>query len=126
MGPYPPARDSRARYILTVVDHFTKLAEACPQPNKEATTMARDLVEQVFSRHRMPVQILSDQSYEVDSSLMREICRSYGIDKVMTTAYKPSTNGSVERFHRSLNSMLGKVVSDSQRGWVEQSLTSWP
>ena len=63
----------------------------------------------------MPVQILSEQGNEVDSPLMREICRSYGIDKVRTTAYKPSTNDAVERFHRSLNSMLGKVVSDSQR-----------
>ena len=66
------------------------------------------------------MQIRSDQGNEVDSSLMREICRSYGIDKVRTTAYKSSTNGAVERFHRSLNSMLGKVVSDSQRDWVER------
>ena len=26
--------DSRVRYILTVIDHFTKWAEACPLPNK--------------------------------------------------------------------------------------------
>jgi len=37
------------------------------------------------------------------------------IDKIRTTAYKPSTNGVVERFHRTLNSMLGKVISASQR-----------
>ena len=114
-----------ARFILAVVDHITKWAEACPLPNKEATMVVRALVEQVFFRHEMPVQILSDQGNEVDSSLMREICRSYGIDKVRTTAYNPSTNGAVERFHRSLNSMLGKVVSDSQRDWVER-LPSWP
>ena len=75
--------------------------------------MARALVEQIFSRHGMPVQNLSDQGNEVDSPLLREICRSYRIDKVRTTAYKPWTNGAVERFHRSLNSMLGKVMSDS-------------
>jgi len=43
----------------------------------------------------------------------------YGLDKLRTTAYKLSTNGVVERFHRALNSMLGKVVSDSQRDWDE-------
>ena len=79
--------------------------------------MARSLVEQVFFRHGMPVQILSDQGNEVDSTHMREICRSYGIEKVRATAYKPSP---VERFHRSLNSMLGKVVSGSQLNWVER------
>ena len=41
----------------------------------------------------------------------------YGTDKIRTTAFKPSTNGAVERFHRTLNSMLGKVVSQSQRDW---------
>jgi len=34
--------------------------------------------------------------------------------------FKPSTNGAVERFHRTLNSMLGKVVSESQRDWDEK------
>src|SRR5664279_236527 len=42
------------------------------------------------------------------------------IDKLRTTPYKPSTNGVVERFHRTLNSMLGKVVSDNQRDWDER------
>jgi len=42
------------------------------------------------------------------------------IDKVRTTAYKPSTNGVAERFHRTLNTMLGKVVSDSQRDWDDK------
>jgi len=42
------------------------------------------------------------------------------VDKLRTTPYKPSTNGVVERFHRTLNSMLGKVVSESQRDWEER------
>ena len=86
-GPHPPARHSRARYILTVVDHFTKQAHACPLPNKEVTTVARALAEQVFTRHGIPVQIRSDQGNEVDSSIMHETCRLYGVDKVRTTAY---------------------------------------
>jgi len=42
------------------------------------------------------------------------------IDKTRTKAYKPSTNGVVERFYRTLNSMLGKVVSESQRDWDDK------
>ena len=99
---------------------FHQVGRGVPSAQQGSHHGDRALVEQVFSRDGMPVQILSDQGNEVDSSLMREICRSYGFDKVRTTAYKPSTNGAVERFHRSLNSMLGKVVSDSQRDWVER------
>ena len=42
------------------------------------------------------------------------------IDKLRTSAYQPSTNGAVERFHRTLNTMMGKVVSQSQRDWDER------
>ena len=34
-----------------------------------------------------------------------------------TSPYKASTNGAVERFHRTLNAMLGRVVCESQRDW---------
>ena len=37
-----------------------------------------------------------------------------------TTAYQPSTNGAVERFHRTLNTMLGKVIKESQRDWDDR------
>src|SRR3989442_832292 len=50
---------------------------------------------------------------------MKEICRILEIDKIRTTAYKASTNGAVERFHRTLNSMLGKVISINQKNWDE-------
>jgi len=41
------------------------------------------------------------------------------IDKLGTSSYHASCNGSIERFHRTLNSILGKVVSDNQRDWDE-------
>jgi len=40
--------------------------------------------------------------------------------KLRCVAYKPSTNAVAERFHWTLNSMLGKVVSESQRDWDER------
>ena len=116
-GPHPSSRKTNHRYILTTVDHFTKWAEAWPLPNKEAMTVAMVLVEQIFNRYELPLQLLSDWGDEVDSSIMRRICELTGIDKLRTTAYKPSTNAAVERFHRTLNSMLGKVVETCQRDW---------
>ena len=45
---------------------------------------------------------------------------SPGHRKLRTTAYKPSTNGALERFHRTLNSMLAKVVEDHHRDWDDR------
>src|SRR5664279_3081097 len=65
----------------------------------------------------VPIALLSDNGNEVDSSIMREICRLLDIDKLRTTFCKASTNAAIERFHRTLNSMLGKVISEKQHDW---------
>jgi len=48
---------------------------------------------------------------------MNEVCRLLDIDKQRTTAYKASSNAAVKRFHRTLNSMMGRVVDEHQRDW---------
>jgi transposase InsO family protein len=118
-GKHP--KSSRGNeYILTVMDSFTKWAEAFPIRNHTAPTVARVLVQQVFSRFGTPRRILTDRGPEFESDLFKELCRWFDIDKVRTTAYQPSTNGMLERFHRTLNTMLAKVVCDNQRDWDER------
>jgi len=71
---------------------------------------AKVLVEQVFNRFGTPLSILSDRGKEVDGLIMNEVCSLFGVTKLHTTPYKPSTN-QVERFHRTMNSILAKTVS---------------
>jgi len=70
-------------------------------------------------RYGAPIQILTDQGRNFDGALFREFCQLLDIDKVRTSSYHPSGNGLIERFHRTLNTMLGKVVSDHQKDWDE-------
>jgi hypothetical protein len=107
------------KFILTLVDHFSKWAEAIPLPNHKAPTVARALMTHVFARFGAPRQLLTDRGTEFESELFSELMKLMGVDKLRTTAYKPSTNGTVERFHRTLNSLLGKTVSESHRDWDE-------
>ena len=115
-GPHPRSRRGSV-YIITCIEPFTNWAEAFPTPNKEASTVARIIVEQVICRYGCPIAILSDRGKEVDGQLITEICRCLDIDKLHTTSYKASTNAAVERFHRTLNSMMGRVVDEHQRHW---------
>jgi len=71
-------------WILTCTDSFTKWCEAFPLPNKEASTVARVLVEQVFCHHRTPLALLTDNGKEVDGRLMHEIYYLLDIDKQRT------------------------------------------
>jgi transposase InsO family protein len=117
-GPHRVSRSNNV-YILTVVDNFSKWAEGIPLRNKEAVTVARALMDVVFARFGLPLELLSDNGKEFDNQMLKEVCRLLGVDKLRTTVYKASTNGAVERFHRTLNSMLGKVVSIHQKDWDE-------
>ena len=73
----------------------------------------------IILRFGCPKQILTDRGPEFESELFRQLCALLEVDKIRTTGYKPSTNGAVERFHRTLNSMLAKRVCESQRDWDE-------
>ena len=42
------------------------------------------------------------------------------IDKIRTTAYQPSTNGGIERFHGTMHAMLAKWIQANQRDWDEK------
>ena len=115
-GPHPISSAGH-KFLLTVVDHFSKWAEAFPIRNQEASTIAKLLVDRVFCYFGMPIQILTDQGKNFESELFSELCRCLDIEKIRTTIYKPSTNGVVERFHRTLNSMIGKIIHDNHRNW---------
>jgi len=52
------------QYILTLVDHFSKWAEAIPLRNHTAPTVARALMTHVFSRFGAPRQLITDRSSE--------------------------------------------------------------
>jgi hypothetical protein len=115
-GPHPRSKRGSV-FICTCTDHWSKWSEAFAIPNKEAVTVARVLTEQVFCRMGVPLSILSDQGTEVDSSVMKELCRLLDIEKMHTTTYHPACNAQVERFHRTFNSMMAKVMEEDQSNW---------
>ena len=115
-GPHPVSSKGN-KYILTAIDYFSRWAEALPIRNQEAVTVAETLMVNVFSRFGMSRQILTDQGPCFESNLFKELCKLMEIDKVRTTPYRPSGNGMIERFHRTLNMLIGKVVSERQKDW---------
>ena len=64
----------------------------------------------IFTRTGLPLKIVSDQGSQFVGSVMSDLCKLLGIDKVETTPYHPQGNGLVERFHGSLKPMLAKAI----------------
>ena len=86
-------------------------------PNMEAETVAKIIVEQVVTRFGMPTYIHSDQGRQYESNLFNEMCAFLNIKKTRTTPYHPQSDGIVERFNKTLVTMLSAFVGDHQRDW---------
>ena len=105
------------QYVLVFLDYLTKWVEAFPIKDQKAETVARVLVEEVICRHGAPERLLSDRGANFLSELIAEVCRLMRIKKLNTSGYHPQTDGLVERFHRTLISMLSMYVEKHARDW---------
>ena len=63
--------DRGNRYILTVVDHFTKHVKAYALADQEATTVARVFLNEIVSRYGVPYVLNIDQGANFESNLFK-------------------------------------------------------
>lgn len=104
VGPLPPS--SEYRYILTIVDRFSRWPEAYPLRDIMSTTIAQTFIKEYVSRFGVPCKITTDQGPQFESKLFAELTKFLGTVRIRTTGYHPQSNGMVERFHRQLKAAI--------------------
>ena len=117
-GPLPRT-DSNNAFILVICDCFTKWTEAIALPNQEAITVTKAFVDHFVSRFGVPLTIHSDLGSNFTSKLFSDMCDLLQIHPTKSTAQHPQANGVVERFNRTLGSMLSMYCNKNQRNWDE-------
>ena len=105
------------RYVLIMVDCFSRWTEACPLPDKTAQSVADAFFSQIVCRFGMPIVIYSDQGREFENRIMQELCILCGSHKTRTTPYHPESDGLVERFNRTLFMLLAMFASKNREDW---------
>ena len=63
------------------------------------------------------MKILTDQGSNFTSQLLTEMYKMLHVQPIKTTAYHPQTDGLVERFNKTLKSMLRTVVNKEGKDW---------
>ncbi len=70
-------------------------------------------------------EILTDQGTAIMSRTIQELYELLGIESVRTSVYHPQMDGLVERFHRTLKTMIRKFVQEDAKNldrWLEPLL----
>ena len=115
LGPLPRSRSGN-RFILVICDYATRYPEAFALRSIDAEHVVEALMT-FFSRVGVPQEILPDQGTNFTSQLLAELYRLLHVKAIRTSPYHPQTDGLVERFNRTLKSMLQKSVSEEGKDW---------
>ena len=111
------------KYLLTAEDSFSEYCRAYPIPNKEVRTVAKVLMDQHFNIYGLH----SDNCKEFVNNLWRELFSDFKMQHTTSTPYIPFSN-PVERFHRTLITMLRtreEGIQDNWDLWINASVFAY-
>ncbi len=114
VGPLSPSRFSRAHYILTCRDAFSKVPVAFALLKTATDVILETLEKEIFMRFRYPEIIHSDQGPQFMAKAFQVLESKMGIRITNTTGYNPKSNGQVERMHQDLNSILQALTIEER------------
>ena len=115
-GPFNQTHTGN-KYLVVVMDYFTRWPEAIPVPDQTAATIARVLVDQVFSRFGAPAELHSDQGRMFEAELFRNVLEIMGIRKTRTIPGHPQSDGAVERLIRTVTQQLAIFARHNPTDW---------
>jgi transposase InsO family protein len=112
-------QNQRYRYVLTVVDVFSKHAWARPLRTKEAERVTAALEDIILENGKAPRIMQSDNGGEFRNGWMSELCDRYEMQQVFGAPYRPQSQGAIERFNQTLKRALySHMTSYNTQTWV--------
>ena len=116
VGPLPKTQRNN-RYMLVVINYYTRLPERFALKHQDAHSVALRLISEIISRYGAPYLIHTDQKTNFESKLIAELCKLFDIKKTRTTPYHPQSDGLVEHLNRTLVDTIALIVKEAQDTW---------
>lgn len=115
-GPMEKTRYQH-KYILLVVDGFTKYVKIYPCTSTQTKPVIKHLLS-YFNNYSRPLKIISDRGTSFTSNEFKDFVTTNNIQHVLIATGIPRANGQAEVINRSINSMCSKL-SDDLNKWDE-------
>ena len=87
------------KYIVTVIDRFSRWPEAYPFADITADSVAKVFYQNWFCPFGTPLYVTTDQGSQFESALYLVVLNLLGCTRIRKTAYYPAANGMIERVH---------------------------
>ena len=113
LGPLP--REQGYRYLLVMIDAYTRWVELIPLEDKTAESVVTGVMDGWISRHGAMATLFTDQGREFVNQAFQELGRKMVISHQSTLAYHPQANGLVERTNRSILAYLRKYLEGTNQ-----------
>ena len=107
------------KYIMSVIDIFSRFVFLRPLQSKESAEVAENL-RNIYNEHGPPEILQSDQGTEF-KGVVKTLCEALNVRIIKSSAYSPQTQGKDERSHRTWKEKIkyDVVNSDGELNWVE-------
>jgi transposase InsO family protein len=115
-GPFKITK-AHNRYILGIVDHFSKYTVLVPLRSIDSESIIEALFSRWISIFGTPNSIHSDRGSNLNSRQILRICEAFKIKKTKSTPYFPQGDGVIERMFRTIKPMLGIVTREQHLEW---------
>ncbi|GAU51996.1 hypothetical protein TSUD_417990, partial [Trifolium subterraneum] len=92
LGPFPTAA-RQVKYLIVVVDYFTKWIEAEPLAKISASNILRFFKRDVLARFGIPQVVVTDNGTQFTNKKFQEFLAAIGTTQHFTSVEHPQTNG---------------------------------
>jgi transposase InsO family protein len=98
--------------IWVVVDRLTKDRHFVPcHTTVDAESLANLYIQHIFRHHGLPRTIVSDRGPQFAADFWGHLCSRLGIDRRLSTAFHPQTDGQTERINAVMEQYLRAFAS---------------
>ncbi|CAC5402687.1 unnamed protein product [Mytilus coruscus] len=119
IGPFQALTKESYRYILIIVDSFSKWSEAFPVRSESAEEISKILHREIFSRYGTCHSLVTDRGQGFASKLIAAINQIYNVKHSFTSSYHPQTNSVAERTNKTIIQCMRTLVHENQLNWPE-------